>query len=115
MIRNYLGDAILGMARSEGHNRFESTIALVLEVAARAGAVACERIVAVVAITERSVARVGCGYNPDGVARGACPACANPPRPKSGEGGAGLSSRASLHHASVKKLSRDFSPGSGFV
>ncbi len=43
----------------------------------RAVAVACERIVAVVAITERSVARVGCGYNPDGVARGACPACAN--------------------------------------
>lgn len=39
----------------------------------RAGAVACERIVAVVAITERSVARVGYGYNPDGVARGAFP------------------------------------------
>ena len=69
----------------------------------RAGAVACERIVAVVAITERSVARVGCGYNPDGVARGACPACANPPRPKSGEGGACLSSHASLHHASRQK------------
>ena len=88
----------------------------------RAGAVACERIVAVVAITERSVARVGYGYNPDGVARGAFPRVPIRPGRKAAKAGrvtgfVGVSSRLGsgsarlVNHASVKKQSRDFSPG----
>lgn len=87
----------------------------------RGGAVACERIVAVVAITERSVARVGCGYNPDGVARGACPVCANLRGRKAAK--AGACHQLSCHHrqtrfviasglASTRVESRDFRPGS---
>ena len=78
----------------------------------RAGAVACERIVAVVAITERSVARVGYGYNPDGVARGAFPRVPIRPGRKAAKAG-GVSPVSSICHITrvVKTQSRDFSPG----